>query len=68
MARRKKITVEISEELLRKAQRVSGEGPTGTVVRGLEILAASPVYERLLELKGKVHLKYDIDELRRDRR
>jgi len=25
------------------------------------------VYERLLALRGKVHLEYDIDELRKDR-
>jgi hypothetical protein len=25
------------------------------------------VYEKLLELRGKVHLEYDIEELRKDR-
>ncbi len=68
MGRKKKITIEVPEDLLRRAQRVSGEGPTGTVLQGLEILAGSDVYDRLLELKGKVHLHYDIEELRRDRR
>jgi hypothetical protein len=68
MARSKKVTVELPEDLLRRAQKISGEGPTATIRKGLEILAATDVYERLLSLKGKVHLQYDIDDLRRDRR
>jgi hypothetical protein len=66
--KRRKITVEIPDELLRRAQRQTGDGPTGTVRRGLELLAASDVYARIRQLRGKVALNYDIDDLRRDRR
>lgn len=68
MGRLRKITIEVPDDLLRRAQRVCGEGPAGTVRKGLEILAGSDVYERLLDLKGKVDLEYDVEELRRDRR
>ena len=68
MGRTKKITIEVPEALLRRAQKVSGEGLTATVRQGLEMLADSVVYDRLLDLKGKVHVQYDIEALRRDRR
>jgi len=67
MARLKKITVEVPADLLKKAQKATGEGVTGTVRQGLEKIVRSDVYERLIALRGKVHLTYDIDELRQDR-
>jgi hypothetical protein len=67
MARTKKITVEVPADVLKRAQKVSGEGVTGTIRKALEEMARSDVYERLLALRGKVHLTYDIDELREDR-
>lgn len=68
MTKRRKITVEVPAELLRRAQRHAGGGVTQTVRRGLELLAQSDVYDRIRELRGKVHLTYEVDELRRDRR
>ena len=67
MARLKKITVEVPPDLLKRAQKVAGEGVTGTVRKALENLAQVDVYERIMALRGKVHLTYDIDELRQDR-
>jgi len=67
MARRKKITVEIEPELLKMAQKVTKSGVTDTVRVGLKKIARSEAYARLLALEGKVHLTYDIDELREDR-
>ncbi|PYQ58611.1 MAG: hypothetical protein DMF58_14710 [Acidobacteria bacterium] len=68
MGRRKKITVQVPEDLLRRAQKQSRDGVTGTVRKGLELLAASDIYDRIRQLRGKVHLTYDLEELRRDRR
>ena len=50
----RKITVEVPEELLERAQEASGEGITQTVRTGLRLVAASRTYARLRELRGKV--------------
>ncbi len=68
MARRRKITVEIDELLLRKAQKQSREGVTGTVRRGLEILAAADAYDSLARMRGKVKFGIDLETMRNDRR
>lgn len=63
----KKITVEIPEELLERAQEASGEGITQTVRTGLQLVAASRTYERLRELRGKVKFSRTARELKDDR-
>jgi hypothetical protein len=63
----RKITVEISETLLEKAQLASGSGITGTVRTGLELLAASQAYKRLRQLRGKVRFTRTVAELKVDR-
>jgi hypothetical protein len=63
----RKITVEVPQELLKKAQRASGAGITQTVRAGLEIVAASQAYARLRRLKGKVRLSRTAAELKADR-
>ncbi len=68
MTRQKKITVEVPDDLLRRAQKVSRDGVTATVRQGLELVAGSDVYDKLEQLRGKVHLEYDVETLRRDRR
>lgn len=68
MARTRKITVEVDDGLLRRAQKQSGEGVTATVRRGLEILAAADAYKRLAELRGKVKFSVDLETMRGDRR
>jgi len=67
MATARKITVEIPDELLEKAQRASGTGITQTVRTGLQLLAASQAYDRLLQLRGKVRFTRTAAELRADR-
>lgn len=49
-----KITLEVPRGLLKQAQRASGKGISETVRSGLELVAASDVYERLLKMEGKV--------------
>ncbi len=67
MRAEKKVTVMLPEKLLRRALHASGEGITPTLRRGLELVAARDVYRRLLKLKGKLDLKLDLDDSRRDR-
>lgn len=63
----RKITVEISGELLEKAQRASGTGITQTVRTGLQLVAASETYARLRQLRGKVRFSRTLAELKTDR-
>ena len=56
----RKITVEVPEELLKKAQLASGAGITKTVVGVLQLVAASPVYAGLRKLRGKVRFSSTI--------
>jgi hypothetical protein len=67
MATARKITVEIPGELLEKAQQASGTGITQTVRTGLQLLAASQAYDRLLQLRGKVRFSRSFEELKEDR-
>ena len=63
----KKITVEVPNELLRKAQRSTKQGVTATIRRGLELVAARKAYDELRRLRGRVRFTLDIDKLRADR-
>ena len=67
MSRMRKITVEVSEQLLEKAQRQTGQGVTATVRRGLELLAAGEADEQLAQLRGKVRFSIGLDTMRQDR-
>jgi hypothetical protein len=63
----RKITVEIPQELLEKAQQASGSGITQTIRTGLQLLAASQAYDNLRQLRGKVHFSRTWEELKEDR-
>ena len=63
----RKITVQIPQELLQKAQRASGTGITQTVRSGLQLVAASGTYARLRKLRGKVRFSRTWEELKADR-
>jgi hypothetical protein len=67
MARVRKITVEVPAELLEKAQRASGSGITQTIRAGLQLMAASEAYNRLLQFQGKVRFSRSVEELKDDR-
>lgn len=68
MRKTKKLTVQVPEGLLRRAQRSTGEGVTATVRRGLELVAAARAYRRLRRLRGRVAFSISWKELREDRR
>ncbi|HEV7218561.1 MAG: hypothetical protein WBE21_09480 [Candidatus Acidiferrales bacterium] len=63
----RKITIEVPEDLLDKAQKASGEGITQTVRAGLRLVAASHTYARLRKLRGKVRFSRTVEELKFDR-
>jgi len=67
MAKARKITVEVPAELLERAQRASGAGVTQTVRAGLQLMAASEAYARLLQFRGKVRFSRSVKELKDDR-
>jgi hypothetical protein len=62
----RKVTVELPADLLRRAQKSSGDGVTATIRRGLELVAAGEVYRDLRKLKGKVSFSVNLDALRED--
>jgi hypothetical protein len=63
----RKITVEVPAELLKRAQDASGSGVTQTVRSGLELIAASKTYSRLLQMRGKVRFSRTLADLKADR-
>lgn len=67
MKAEKKITVMLPKDLLDRAMKESGEGITPTLKKGLELIAAKSVYQKLLKLKGKFDLKLDLEDSRRDK-
>jgi hypothetical protein len=68
MEKLRRITVLVHSELLANALKATRAGVSETVRRGLELLAASEVYEALLNMRGKVKFSVDLSKLREDRR
>lgn len=62
-----KVTVEVPRELLARARKATGRGPTATIREGLELVAASRAYEGLRRLRGRLKLSIDLENLREDR-
>ena len=62
----RKVTVMLPTDLVDRATKASGLGVTPTIRKGLEAVAASDAYRRILRRRGKVHFSIDVDELRRD--
>ena len=68
MAAARKVTVELPADLLRRAQKSTGEGVTATIRKGLELVAASRAYDELRRLRGRVSFSVDWKQLRKDSR
>ena len=64
---RKKITVEVPEDLLARARVASGDSVTETVRQGLRLVAAGQAFENLRAKRGKVRFSRPIEALRDDR-
>jgi hypothetical protein len=67
MGTQRKITVLVQSDLLVRAQKAAHAGISETIRKGLELLAASDVYDGLLKMRGKVKFSINLNELRRDR-
>jgi hypothetical protein len=67
-AKLKKVTVVLPAALLERAQRGSRQGVTATIRKGLELVAARDVYDRLRAMRGELDLGLDLGQLREDRR
>lgn len=63
-----KITLHVPEDLLKRAQKSTGQGITETVRQGLRLVAARDAYRKLRDLRGKVKVDVDVETLREDRR
>jgi hypothetical protein len=63
----RKITVHVPEDLLKSAQKSSGQGVTETVRQGLRLVAAGETFRRVAALRGSVKFSVDLQKLREDR-
>jgi hypothetical protein len=63
----RKITLEVPKDLLRRAQKSTGEGITATIRRGLELVASARAHDEVRRLRGRVKLSVDVRRLRDDR-
>jgi hypothetical protein len=63
----KKITIEVPEELLDKAQQATRSGITQTIRTGLQLVAASQAYEDLRKARGTYRFSRTLAELKDDR-
>ena len=62
----RKVTVMLPKDLVERAVKASGLSLTPTIRKGLEVLAASDAYKRILQRRGKVHPSINVGDLRRD--
>lgn len=67
MGEMRKITVQVPEEMLEKAQAYTGEGVTQTVTAGLQRLASIRAQQELLKLRGKIKPSVPYTEIKRER-
>ena len=58
----------LPQDLVEQATKVSGEGITPTIRRGLEEVIRTDAYEAVRAMRGKVKFSLDFDELRRNER
>jgi len=68
MEENRKITVQLPEDLLQRAQHATGKGITETIRQGLQLVSRRLTYQELRRMRGKVKFSIDLDELREDRR
>lgn len=64
MKKIKKISTNIPEDLLRKACDLTNLNQTEALIAGLQELIAQHEREVILDLKGKIRIDLDLDEMR----
>ena len=60
----RRVTANLPSELLKNAQRVTGEGITETIVRGLTLVQRSAAAQKASRLKGRLKLDIDLEASR----
>jgi len=68
MGELRKITVQVPERDLEKAQEFTGQGVTETVRAALQKLAQAQAQQEFRKLRGTFRFTIDLDELREDRK
>jgi hypothetical protein len=68
MSQLRKITVQVPESDLVKAQELTGEGVTETVRAALKKLASIQAQHEFRKLRGSFKFSIDLDSLREDRK
>jgi hypothetical protein len=68
MARTRRVTANLPEDLLKDAMEVSGRGITETLVAGLRLVRQSRAHAKAMALRGRIELDIDLDESRERRR
>ncbi len=66
MGEMRKITVQVPEDVLQKAQAYTGDGVTQTVTAGLKRLASIQAQQEALKLRGKVKFSMTWQEMKYD--
>jgi hypothetical protein len=67
MARMKRVTANLPEDLLKEAMAVTDEGITETLVQGLEMVRRSLAFRKAMDLRGKLDLSSIDLEMSRER-
>ena len=62
----RKVTVLLPRDLVQRATAATRQGLTPTIRQGLEAVARAAAYDGLRQLRGKVRLSINVDELRED--
>ena len=60
----RKITLLVPADLLEDALRAGGDTLTGTVRKGLQLIAAREAFSGLRKMRGKVKFSLSVDEMR----
>jgi hypothetical protein len=68
MAKARRVTANLPEDLLKDAMDTSGKGITETLVAGLRLVRQSRAHGKAMALRGKIRLDIDLEESRERRR
>jgi hypothetical protein len=64
MNKTKRTTANLPSQLLKEATRITGEGITETLIRGLKLIKRSEALEKARALRGNINIDLDLDTLR----
>ena len=63
-----RLTVNLPKKLVKEARSLVRGTVTDTLIEGLQMVKRRGAYDKLMALKGKIHLDIDLDESRERRR